>query len=329
MDNADSVTNLTLLKKTAIFSLLGERELETIARYSSACDFNKGEMIFQEGGAGDALYIVDKGEVVITKKSQEGGEMDVARFIAGDCFGELDLFTNSPRRASATAASDIRVLMFPVNGMGLGNVLKEQPAISARILHSFLVGIAGRIRNANRLIKENSPWVQELQRQMYGDKLTGLYNKTYLEENLGGCLKDKNRPLSLLMIKPDNFKVINDTYGHEAGDHALQLMSAKLKEITAEDGITVRFMGNELAAVLPGLNRQRALNEAERIQKILNKLDLTAVTGGNPFSLSVSIGISVFPEHGESSDRLIQSAHELPLIGRSRGGNKILFPEDK
>ena len=65
------------------------------------------------------------------------------------------------------------------------DALSSQLETAARILHSFLLVIAGRTRKANAIIKENSPLVRELKRQVYGDKLTSLLNKAYLEENLG------------------------------------------------------------------------------------------------------------------------------------------------
>jgi diguanylate cyclase (GGDEF)-like protein len=132
-----------------------------------------------------------------------------------------------------------------------------------------------------------------------------------------------------MMFKPDNFKEINDTFGHEAGDQVIVLMSAELKRSFNGDEITVKYMGNELAVVLHGRNRDEAHAEAVRIRAIMNNLDVTACTNNQPFRITVSIGISLFPEHSKDSTELIALAHELPLVGRGRGGNLILFPEDK
>jgi diguanylate cyclase (GGDEF)-like protein len=88
-------------------------------------------------------------------------------------------------------------------------------------------------------------------------------------------------------------------------------------------------MGNELACVFPNTDRDEAIKTAEDMKNLLNALDLSAMTEGKPFKLSVSLGIAVFPEHAQKATELIARAHELPLIGRDRGGNLILFPEDK
>ncbi|MBA7530907.1 hypothetical protein ES705_23118 [subsurface metagenome] len=100
------------------------------------------------------------------------------------------------------------------------------------------------------------------------------------------------------------------------------------KIISAEE-VAIRFMGNELSVILPGTEREEAYRMAVKIQSSMNRLDLLQVTQGNSFMLTVSIGISVFPAHSATTAELIQKAHELPLMGRARGGNKILFPEDK
>jgi len=322
-------TKIERLQNADIFSSYHDDELKIIAEYSEYCNYRKDEAIFKAGNSGDALYIVESGEVIINKKADNGRDIDIARFLSGDCFGELDMLTGSSRNASARTEVETRLLMFPRKGICFKDILAKHPAVSARILHKILVNIAGRIRKANSLIKENSPIIQELKKQVYSDKLTGLYNRTFLEEKLGEYLVNKKAHVSLLMVKPDNFKFINDTYGHEAGDQALRIMSIELEKIISGQYVAIRFMGNELSVILPGTEREEAYKMAVKIRSSMNRLDLQQVTQGSSFVLTVSIGISLFPEHSATTAELIQKAHELPLMGRARGGNKILFPEDK
>ncbi len=327
-------TKTGLLVRTPIFSRLPEHEVLVIASLSESIAFPSGETIFAEGETGDALFVVERGEIAVNRRTEDGKTIDLARFLPGDLFGELELLNGAPRTADAYAAEDAVLLRFPKRGVRFEDVLKDYPAISAKVLHQFLVVVAGRIRNTNNLIKENSPVIQELKNQVYRDKLTGLFNKTYLEEHLRGILKEGGPSTGLLMIKPDNYKQINDTYGHEAGDRTLQIMAQALQGTMGTSDVAVRFMGNELSLVLPGKNRETARISAVEVQRLMNNLDLSAVTGTADFSLSVSIGIAVYPDplapdEPASGERLIERAHELPLIGRARGGNKILFPEDK
>jgi diguanylate cyclase (GGDEF)-like protein len=326
---ADLAEKIRLLSSTELFSPLGEKAVKKIARWCSVYSFPKGEAVFTDGDPGDALYIVDSGEISINRLSEDLRRQEIARLVAGDCFGEMELMTGQARNAEALAAEKSLLLRFPRRGLSLTALLEEHADAGAELLHSFLKVTAGRIRNANALLKENSPLMQELRSQVYGDKLTGLYNKTYLEEKLPEYLKDKKSRTALLMVKPDNFKAMNDTFGHEAGDETLVLMAAVVKRCLPENAVAVRFMGNELSCLLPDTDRKGALAAAEAIRGILSALDLSQLTGGADFHLSVSTGIAVFPDHAASAPDLIARAHELPLIGRERGGNRILFPEDK
>ncbi|MDR1931222.1 MAG: GGDEF domain-containing protein [Spirochaetales bacterium] len=321
----------SLLSRTGLFASCKAQMLEQIAEFCSIYAIPKGGAVFLPGDSGNSLYIVKSGEISVLQYSAQSHRQhhEIARYSAGDFFGEVDMLMNTKRNAEARAAEDSELLRFPSQGKGLQDLLLAYPPTGAELLHLFMQTTAARIRKSNALLKENSPWVQEMRTQVYGDKLTGLYNKTFLEERLPSYLTDAARPVSLLMVKPDNFKFINDNFGHEAGDQALVAIGTALVRHVPENAVTVRFMGNELACVFPDTDRQKALLMAEDIRSLLNKLDVSSMTGGKPFELSVSIGAAVFPDHAREAAGLIAAAHELPLIGRERGGNKILFPEDK
>jgi diguanylate cyclase len=311
-----------LLASAPLFSGFDPKELAFLAERCEYASYGEGQAVFSAGEAADRLYIVASGSVVIV--SPEDGSV-LAEFVPGDSFGELELLTGARRNAGARAEGPTGLLSFPSGGMGLKEALSARPEVAARILRSFLLVIAGRTRKANALVKENSPWVRELKRQVYGDKLTGLLNRAYLEENLPRALAG---PLALVMMKPDNFKEINDRFGHEAGDAALVLMAGELDRAVGEEGSAVRYMGNELAAVYPGKDRAAALAAARGLQARLSALDLSGLAAGGVPRLSVSLGIALFPEHGADAEALIKASAGLPLVARSRGGSLILFPED-
>lgn len=320
---------IQLLQKTEFFSLLQPKTLRTLIEYTEEVSLPPETYLFRAGDPSTCLYILIKGSIsILVSKEDSKGEEEIARYVEGDSFGELDLLTGSPRNASAKTQSETTLLRFPAEGMDLFGFLSKHPTVGARVLQAFLVVIAGRIRKANNLLKENSPWIQELRKQVYGDKLTGLYNRTFMEERLPELLQNPERPVSILMVKPDNFKQINDTYGHEVGDQALVRMASTLRAMAGARWIVVRFMGNELGCILPDTDRNQAEEAARGIQKAYHGIDISDLTRGAPFQISVSIGIAVFPLHGTDAPTLIAKAHELPLLGREQGGNKILFPSE-
>jgi len=316
-----------LLSSSALFSSFSRDELDFLAEKSEFLDRADGEIVFEAGSPGDRLYLVASGSVVVL--SPEDGSA-LAELVAGDSFGELELLTGAQRNARARAAGPTRLLSFPAGGSALRAALSDRPEVAARILRSFLLVVSGRTRKANALVKENSPWVRELKRQVYGDKLTGLFNKAYLEENLPGMLAAQAaKPLALIMMKPDNFKEINDRFGHEIGDAALVLLAGELDRAVGKRGTAVRYMGNELAVAYPGMDRPSALEAARALQARLSALDLSPVIVQEPgLRLRMSFGIALHPEHGADAESLIKASAGLPLTARARGGELILFPED-
>ncbi len=316
-----------LLKKSSLFSSCSAEDLDEILALSGRVEFRKDECIFSAGDASESLYVVEDGEVLIRRRDDEGRQVDIARFLPGDFFGELDMITGESRNASAYSAVDSTLLVFPGEGRTYDNLPQLPSLTRARLLHSFLVQISARIRSTNDLVKENSPVVQELKRQVYVDKLTGLSNRTCFDEQLAGQLASGTKT-GLIMFKPDNFKTINDTFGHEAGDKVLRLTAERLSEWVPDRSMLFRYMGNENALIFSNSSREQLSDMSRQIGLFLLGMDLSSVTGNEQIRLSASFGMVLSPEHGSSAESLVEMAHSLTMEGRRRGGNKALFPED-
>ncbi|MCL2026435.1 MAG: GGDEF domain-containing protein [Leptospirales bacterium] len=316
------------LLKTEIFTSLDDNSLDLICANSDFVTYNSGDTIFKAGDKHGILYIVVAGSVNIIKISSHESASTIAELAPGDTIGELEFFTGSDFSDTGVASGETTLLKIPSNGESFKTVLDSYPETAATIIYEFLKVVSRKIRNANSLVRESSALIQELKRQVYGDKLTGLYNKTYLEETLPQFMQNRSEPVALILMKADNFKFINDTFGHEAGDDILKIMAVGLSQFIGEKGTVIRYFGNELGVILPGYNRDNSYQEAKSILAMLNNLDISEATKTDDVKLSMSLGIAVYPYHADISDELILKAHELPLIGRARGGNIILFPED-
>jgi diguanylate cyclase (GGDEF)-like protein len=315
---------LNLLRNVNLFHALKEEELKVVATYSEYHRYKTDEVIFEEGSSADELFIIKDGEVLISKKSGDGKKLSIASFIAGEAFGELDLLDVTDRTASATAIKESVLLRFPAQNTQFKDILQKHPSIFARILHKLLVTIAGRIRQTNKLLSEKTPWVQDLRQQLLTDKLTGLYNRTFLEEDLAGLLTKYGEPTSIMAVKPDNFKYINDTYGHETGDKLLQLIAASILDIIRGEDVAARYRSNELAIIFPKTSKEEAGKLAATINKSLFDLDLKSLLPDDNFKITLSMGLVIYPETAKDNTELLRIVFEKLYVARDAGGNRLV-----
>ncbi|PIE97511.1 MAG: diguanylate cyclase [Treponema sp.] len=313
---------ITALRKTPLFSGWKDEFLKNIVKNSAIDLYEKGSVIFDEKQIGDRFYLILDGTVVIRSAEDKTA---LAEFVSGEIFGETALITKQNQNAIASAEHKTHILSFPKDGKAIPSVLKDQPSTYALLLRSFLITVSKRTRKANCLIKENSPIMQELQKQVYADKLTGLLNKAYLEENIASFMKSK---FSLIMMKPDNFKTINDNYGHEKGDECLTFVGGHLSQFLDTDSILVRYAGNEFAVLTPEQDKAKANELANKIKDYLENLDLSSIIDGD-LKLSMSLGILLYPDTEIEKDNFIKFCSEMPLVGRANGGSQILFETDE
>jgi diguanylate cyclase (GGDEF)-like protein len=310
-----------LLGKAALFSKLDEEELATIARYSGYRSFQQNEVVFEEGSHRAELYLIREGTVLIRKRVEGEGEKDIARFVSGEVFGEMDLLDTAPRNASAIAEEPASLLVFPET-MPFADLFEKHPDVFARILRKLLGEIAGRIRAIDKLISEKTPWIEEVKKQLHRDRLSGLYNRTFLEEELAKILAGGGKTC-LLAVKPDNFKPINDTFGHEAGDKTLVLIADALKAHIKEGELGVRYRGDEYCVILAKKGASDAAAFAEALREAIGRIDIRPFTKADWPALSASIGVAEHPVHATDAKALVALAFERMWEARNSGGNKV------
>ncbi|AFC28962.1 PAS/PAC sensor-containing diguanylate cyclase [Paenibacillus mucilaginosus 3016] len=146
----------------------------------------------------------------------------------------------------------------------------------------------------------------------YHDILTGLRNRVSFHEDTNTLLEE-HTPFAVLVIDLDGFKQINDTYGHDAGDEVLKYVSRILGEEMSGLGRAYRLGGDEFIIVIPEcLGREPAAEAAERIMR---RLKTTFQFKGNCLEVSGSIGISMYPQDGQTSDEVVKRAdHDMYVM---------------
>jgi diguanylate cyclase (GGDEF)-like protein/putative nucleotidyltransferase with HDIG domain len=171
-----------------------------------------------------------------------------------------------------------------------------------RVLDQVARQAASVVHNA--LVFERS------QEQALKDGLTGLFNPRALQFQAAreiGRARRAAQPFSLVLLDLDEFKGINDTYGHLAGDRALQEVASALQQSTRSYDTCIRYGGDEFVILLPSCDRKEAEDRCRELQRNVAALSLSA-PDGRDIPLRVSAGASVFPEDGDTCERLLVRA---------------------
>jgi two-component system, cell cycle response regulator len=163
------------------------------------------------------------------------------------------------------------------------------------------------------------------------DSLTGLYNRQFLNELLAKEWARSQRydyPLSLIMADIDDFKKINDCYGHQAGDMALIKIAKVLFESLREDDCLARYGGEEFLFVLPQSDLRAACIAAERFRRVVSELNIS-LDKNQKLTLSISCGVAtVYPQRkDENIDSLIQKADKALYEAKRLGKDRVISYE--
>ncbi len=170
---------------------------------------------------------------------------------------------------------------------------------------------------------------ERLQEMSVRDPLTGLYNRRYMQETLEREIKRAQRdskPIGIIMLDVDHFKSVNDTHGHDAGDLVLKTLAGFLSNNFRGEDVACRYGGEEFILILPGLFLKDSEAKAERIRReIANTLRVHY--HDKPLSITVSIGVAAFPEHGGHAGPLIAKVDAAMYEAKNRGRNRIVKAE--
>jgi diguanylate cyclase (GGDEF)-like protein len=162
---------------------------------------------------------------------------------------------------------------------------------------------------------------QEAQRLSITDGLTGLWNYRYFTMNFGKEIERAarfHRPLALLLLDLDKFKNVNDAYGHQRGDSVLIELATRVSGEIREVDTFARYGGEEFVLVLPETDASGAAKAAERVCEVVRRRQF-GHQGEEPLTVTVSVGVAVFPGHGTTAPDLVRAA-DAALYAAKEGG---------
>lgn len=171
--------------------------------------------------------------------------------------------------------------------------------------------------NGRRILMDNLTGYKD---ELYRDPMTGIYNRRYYEDNI----KDLNENAGVAMIDLDDFKIYNDSYGHNAGDLALETIVQSIKKCIRSSDKLIRMGGDEFLLVLPGIHND-IFNK--KLQQIRTRIKEAKVDGYSKIRLSVSIGGVM--THNETIESAVHRADKLMLQAKNQQKGMVVTEESK
>jgi diguanylate cyclase (GGDEF)-like protein len=171
---------------------------------------------------------------------------------------------------------------------------------------------------------------ETLRDQSVRDPLTGLFNRRYMEESLDREIRRAAREgygVGLLMADLDNFKQLNDAFGHAAGDEVLRRIGHFLGAAVRGEDVACRFGGEEFVVILPKASLDDTHRRAEALREGIKVQQLDEPTRPYP-TATMSVGVAAYPEHGTSGAQLILAADSAMYRAKGQGRDRVAVAGD-
>jgi len=224
-------------------------------------------------------------------------------------------------------------------GPGIQSALEKSEAVEEKVLEA-----SEKLSDVNQALKYEVKERTQLEDELAAvkeqgeadrhaslhDPLTGLPNRALFNDRLEHGLAQAQRhgwPLAVMFVDLDDFKTINDSYGHDAGDAALRIIADRLRDSTRDDDTVSRHGGDEFLYLLMEVKDERdvTLIAGKLIEAIQAPCHLMAGGQGLTQCIHASIGISLFPKHGTTAEALIQQA-DSAMYEAKRNRSGFSFP---
>jgi diguanylate cyclase (GGDEF)-like protein len=186
--------------------------------------------------------------------------------------------------------------------------------------------LAQRLGDAAALALDNAHIRARLEREAQTDSLTGLYNHRYFHERLRRELmlaSVEHTNVAVVMVDIDDFKKVNDVFGHAVGDEVLAELADHLRATVREADVVCRIGGEEFAVIVPGSREEQTIALATRLAERLDEVELDLAG-----TIAVSIGIAQGPEHAANPRELVACAEAAMMTAKARGKNRVVFFDD-
>lgn len=173
---------------------------------------------------------------------------------------------------------------------------------------------------------QNAHYVERVKQLAYIDGLTGIFNRRYFDMRIAEEIERAARygsGMAVIMSDIDDFKCLNDDFGHLVGDEVLRQVSSLLHQQVRKVDIVCRYGGEEFAILLTHTTAQQAASIAEKLRRVVEKWRFPGV----PRTVTISTGVAALPTHGSSRDAIIHAADKGLYAAKQSGRNRVCLAE--
>lgn len=324
------MSSKSYVQSIEIFTDLSEEEFSTVYSIMEGREYREGDVLFYQNDDGNELFIVETGRIAIEVQLPDGKKLEISEIPAGSFLGEMSIFEDAPRSATCTAKETSYLLHLHKDRFF--SLMQTHPAIAAKMMYRMLNITTSRLKNTDKFLSDMVQWGEVARRRAVIDEFTGLYNRRYLEnvlEEQFSKAKMEKSSLSLAMVDLDHFGSLNKEYGEKVGDDVILAAVDVFRSVSEESDMLVRYGGDEFTFIMPGRDSSSAKQMCDKVCAGLRDLTVLEGLDGSIKKITSSIGIATYPEHGNTSKAVMESADSAVYVAKEQGRNQAVVAAEK